>query len=66
MIPRTFEEWKTCIVENCGIKLTKDFAEKRLIVYQDSGNKETQTFVSLYGKQHLNNIIYWLKKYVDK
>jgi hypothetical protein len=62
MRPRTFEEWRTCIVEDCGINLTKDFAKKRLTVYQDSENKETQTFVSLYGKQHLNNIVYWFKK----
>lgn len=62
MIAQTFEEWRTCIVEDCGINLTKDFARKRLTVYQDSGNKETQTFIALYGKRHLNNIIHWYKK----
>lgn len=62
MIPQTFEEWKDCIVYDCNIKLTKEFAQKRLAVYQNSKNKETQDFVKLYGRQHLKNIINWYKK----
>lgn len=62
MIPQTFEEWKDCMVYDCKIKLTKDFAKKRLAVYQDMRNKETQNFVRLYGKSHLRNIINWLKQ----
>jgi len=59
MIPTTFEEWKRCIIEDCKIELTQDFAQQRLAVYQDKGNSETKKFVSLYGEQHLNNIINW-------
>lgn len=62
MIPHTFEEWKSCIINDCKIKLTKDFATKRLLVYQNKRNQETQKFISLYGEQHLNNIINWLKR----
>jgi hypothetical protein len=62
MIPQTFEQWKNCMVNDCKINLTKDFAIKRLAVYQDKQNTETQTFISLYGEQHLNNIIQWLKQ----
>lgn len=62
MIPQTFQEWKHCIVNDCKIALTKDFAQKRLAVYMDSTNSETQKFVTLYGKQHLQNIIQWLKQ----
>jgi len=42
MIPQTFEQWKTCIVNDCKINLTKDFAQQRLAVYQDNKNVETQ------------------------
>lgn len=52
MIPRTFEQWKKCIINDCKIKLTKGFALNRLAVYQDTKNKETQKFVVLYGEQH--------------
>lgn len=62
MIPQTFEQWKNCIVNDCKINLTKDFAQQRLAVYQDKKNNETKKNVSLYGEQHLQNIINWFKK----
>lgn len=62
MIPHTFEEWKRCIVEDCGIKLTRDFVIKRLSIYENKSNPETQNFSKLYGNQHLDNVIYWYKK----
>lgn len=61
MIPQTFNDWKNCIVNDCKINLTKEFAEQRLAVYQDNKNIETQKFISLYGEQHLQNIIKWFQ-----
>ncbi len=66
MIPQTFNDWTNCIVNDCKINLTKDFAEKRLAVYQDNQNTETQKFISLYGEQHLQNIINWFNQIVTK
>lgn len=62
MIPQTFEQWKQCIVNDCRIDLTTEFAERRLTVYQNETNPETRRFVELYGEQHLQNIIRWLKQ----
>ncbi|MEM1322549.1 MAG: hypothetical protein AAGG75_19955 [Bacteroidota bacterium] len=62
MVPTTFEEWKNCIVNDCKIKLTRDFVAGRLKVYKAKNNPETRKFVQLYGEQHLNNIIYWLER----
>lgn len=62
MIPSTFEEWKNCIVHDCKIKLTQDFAQKRLQVYEDRSKAETKQFIKLYGESHLNNIVHWLKQ----
>ncbi len=59
MIPQTFDEWKHCIINDCKINLTKEFALQRLKVYQDKTHSETKKFVSLYGDQHLNNVILW-------
>lgn len=61
MIPQTFEQWKHCIVNDCGIALTKDFATRRLSVYEDKQNQETKKFIQLYGEQHRENIIHWFK-----
>ncbi len=62
MIPNTFEEWKNCIVNKCKIKLSKDFAARRLKVYEDKRHPETQQFIQLYGERHLANVIHWLRK----
>jgi len=61
MIAQSFEQWKQCIEKDCKISLTKEFAKKRLSVYLDRKNHETQKFISLYGEQHLENIIKWFK-----
>lgn len=62
MIPQTFEQWKQCIINDCRIDLTTEFAEQRLTVYQDETNPETRRFSELYGEQHFQNIIRWLKQ----
>ncbi|MGC4234801.1 MAG: hypothetical protein QM594_17610 [Niabella sp.] len=60
MIPQTFEQWQHCIVHDCRMPLTKDFARSRLAIYKESNHPETKKFVQLYGTQHLQNIIEWL------
>jgi hypothetical protein len=62
MIPQSFEQWKNCIVNNCKINLKKDFSNQRLSVLQDKNHSETIKFISLYGEQHLLNVINWLKQ----
>jgi len=62
MIPQTFNDWTNCIVNDCKINLTKEFADQRLSVYQDNKNAETEKFISLYGEKHLQNIVNWFKK----
>ncbi|MGK0363521.1 MAG: hypothetical protein ACI85O_000566 [Saprospiraceae bacterium] len=61
MIPQTFDEWKNCIINDCKIELTKEFTEQRLAIYDDRTNPETRKFILIYGEQHLQNIINWLK-----
>ena len=62
MIPTNYNEWYDCIVNKCGIPLTKEFAEKRLEVYSNNSNPETIKFQKLYGINHLNNVIDWLNQ----
>ena len=64
MIPQTFQDWERCIIHDCKINLTREFAQQRLAVYQDASNQETQKFVELYGSIHLQNIINWYKQIV--
>ena len=66
MIPQTFNDWTNCIVNDCKINLTKEFAEQRLLVYQNNKNSETQKFILLYGEKHLQNIINWFNEIAIK
>ncbi len=61
MIPQSLEQWKHCIKKDCKINLTKEFAQKRLAVYQNRMHPETIKFASLYGQEHLDNTIKWFK-----
>lgn len=47
---------------DCHINLSKAFAQGRLAIYEDKDNRETRKFISLYGEQHLQNIINWFKQ----
>lgn len=62
MIPQTFEQWKQCIVHDCKVNPTKEFAWQRLNIYQNRKHPETDRFIRLYGEQHLRNIITWLQQ----
>ena len=62
MIPQTFQDWKNCIINDCKIDLTKEFAKKRLFVYTDLNLQETQKFIALYGEQHHKNVIDWFSQ----
>ena len=66
MIPITYNEWTNCIVNECKIDLTKEFAKQRLKIYLDSNQEETKRFISLYGDAHLKNIIIWFTKIANQ
>jgi len=62
MIPQTFNDWTNCIVNDCKVNLSKEFATQRLSVYLNKDNEETKKFILLYGSQHHTNITNWLNK----
>ena len=53
MIPNNFEEWKSCIVNDCNIDLTKNFVQSRLVVYENRNSIETKKFIALYAEVYL-------------
>jgi len=65
MIPQTFNEWKHCIINECKISLTADFARQRLAVYQNRQHGETQRFIGRYGEAHLQRVIDWCALFLD-
>lgn len=62
IIPETFSEWRHCIEHDCGIRLTREFIEKRLAILREPQYEETQRFIRHYGKAHLQRIVSWLER----
>lgn len=66
MIPRSFEEWRDCIENQCKIQITRDFALKRIVILKDRKQKETQKFIELYGEAHWKNTLHWFELTLKK
>jgi len=62
IIPQNYEEWRHCIIVECGIELTPDYIEKCITILQDSGEHYTQQFVRKYGSQHHQRVLGWFKQ----
>jgi hypothetical protein len=62
MIPTNFEQWKHCIVKECGIPLTSAFVNARLEAMNDANNEYTRQFVKCYGNSHYENTMRWLNQ----
>lgn len=65
-IPKSFEEWRICIEERCGIPLTLEFAEQRLAIYSNEDLPETVRFAKLYGNDHLQLVKHWFSTIVKE
>lgn len=59
MIPRNYQEWHHCIVNECRIELTEQFIQQRLDVLNNSSHQETRRLIHLYGQEHLEKLITW-------
>jgi len=61
-IPETYEQWRHCIVVECGIALTVDFAARRMAVLEDEGAEETRRFRKAYGDAHWQAVRGWFSR----
>lgn len=62
MIPQTYEQWHHCITIECGIELTRAFAEERLKIWRDPNHEETQRFERIYGAAHRARVLQWFER----
>ena len=59
IIPQNYEEWRHCIVVECGLELTPGFIEQRISSLQNNSEYYTQQFVKLYGQHHHQKVLGW-------
>ena len=65
VIPRSYEQWRTCIEIRCKIRLTPTFIQERLAELQDDKHAKTREFARLYGADHLERTIAWFRHAAD-
>ncbi|MGL4575261.1 MAG: hypothetical protein ACRCV9_10775 [Burkholderiaceae bacterium] len=58
-IPETYAQWHHCITVDCGIVLTRAFAEERLAVWTNAAHDEARRFDQLYGSAHRERVCQW-------
>lgn len=59
IIPQHYEEWRHCIIVECGLELTPTFIEKRIVSLQDESEHSTKQFIRLYGIEHHQAVLGW-------
>ena len=59
---KSYEDWKHCITQLCGIPLTGPYIEQRLTALRDPANYTTQKFVAMWGEQHRLRVIGWFEQ----
>ena len=57
-----YEDWKHCITVLCGIPLTPDYIEKRILDLGDLNNFHTRKFVNMWGEEHRIHILGWFDR----
>ena len=59
VIPTNYQEWRHCIIVECGLELSPQYISARLAALNDSKDYYTQQFVKLYGPQYLQRVVGW-------
>ena len=58
-IPSNYEQWRHCIIVECGLELTPEFIASRIASLNNEKDHYTQQFVGLYGQQYHQAVLGW-------
>jgi len=62
IIPENYEEWRHCIIVDCGLELSPNYISQRISSLKDENDYYTQQFVKLYGRDYLQKVLSWFMK----
>ena len=62
LFPQSYESWRYCIEQKCGLRLTTDYIRQRIGILTDSRQEETQRFARTYGEAHLAQVVVWFER----
>ena len=58
-IPTNYEEWRHCIIVECGLELNQAYIEGRIVALNNDKEHYTQQFLKLYGRDYLQQVLAW-------
>lgn len=58
----TYQDWRYCIQVKCGIPLSEDFVQKRIVVLSDTVCDSTRKFVREWGDEHRQRVLAWFQR----
>ena len=59
---QSYSEWRSALTERCNIRLTPDYARKRLAALNDNNDAHTKEFAEKYGDAYLQQVIQWFEQ----
>jgi len=59
IIPQNYQEWRHCIIVECGLELTSHFIDARISALQNESEYYTQQFLRLYGPEYRQTVLNW-------
>ena len=59
VIPQNYEEWRHCIIVECGLELTQDYIDQRITALNDPKDHYTQQFLRKYGAEYHQQVLNW-------
>ncbi|CUH51944.1 hypothetical protein [Shimia marina] len=62
VIPQTYEDWEYCITVKCGIPLTADYVQARIVALQDVESYQTEKFIRRWGAAHHARTLRWFQQ----
>lgn len=66
LVPENYEDWKVCITVYCGIPLTREFVQQRIIALNDKKDFHTQRFIERWGQAHHDRTLAWFQKAAEE
>ena len=60
-VPDTYDTWKHCIMVKCGIPLTQEYVQERLVALTDDNDHNTQRFIERWGRAHHQRTVVWFE-----
>ncbi|MGD2119688.1 MAG: hypothetical protein PVG66_15125 [Chromatiales bacterium] len=65
VFPGDYASWRYCIEVKCGLALTPEYIQARIVALSETGNEETQRFTRLYGDAYRQQVLAWFQQAAD-